>query len=194
MNQLEEIKPFYTSIYTTQLEIDNLNLKNFILDLKSKHDSVIMSNVGGWQSKNYLLVEETKNNCVYDLIDKTTFHIKEIYKTLKVDSVGNLENYWFNVNKRYDYNLAHSHSMCYFSAVYYVKCPSNSGNLHFERPDLFRETIPFYDLIENNWGEYWIKPKAGKLIIFPSFLRHYVSQNLTEDVDSDRISIALNFK
>jgi uncharacterized protein (TIGR02466 family) len=79
--------------------------------------------------------------------------------------------------------------------VYYVKCPENSGNLTFHRPDPLRDSsIEFKIPNEYNHGTYWVPPTEGALYIFPSFLRHFVTQNLADEKDDTRISIAFNYR
>jgi uncharacterized protein (TIGR02466 family) len=192
MNHLQEIRPFYTSIYATKIDVDNSTIQNFILNLKNQDNGVVLSNAGGWQSQSYT---NSNESCINDLLQKITSSVRAVYDDMKVGAQSAvLENYWFNVNGKYNYNIAHSHSACFYSAVYYVKYPKNSGNIHFIRSDLLRDTIPFYENNEKNWGEYWLQPSVGSLFIFPSFLKHYVTQNLTDDDDSDRISIAFNYR
>jgi hypothetical protein len=45
----------------------------------------------------------------------------------------------------------------------------------------------------DNWAEYFMQPEDGLLFIFPGHLNHFVEQNLTNDEDDRRVSIAFNF-
>jgi uncharacterized protein (TIGR02466 family) len=192
MNELQEIRPFYTAIYSTTLEVDNSLLQNVILKNKTEDSGVVVSNVGGWQSKVY---DDAQTPCMIDLLDKIMLYVNAVYDVMKVNVKSpTLKGYWFNVNGKYNYNITHSHSPCFYSAIYYVKCPKNSGSLHFVRSDLLTEVVEFCEANEKNYGEYYLQPSVGSLYIFPSFLKHYVTQNLSEEEDSERISIAFNFK
>ena len=58
--------------------------------------------------------------------------------------------------------------------MFYLQIPKNSGNLNFksERSEIFE-----------------LKPKTGKLVLFPSKLNHFVTKNKS---DEQRISLAFN--
>jgi hypothetical protein len=70
--------------------------------------------------------------------------------------------------------------------------PENSGNIIFERSvDLIHD---FNIRNENNFGSFYVEPREGALVVFPSQLRHRVEQNLTNDNDDRRVSIAFNIR
>jgi uncharacterized protein (TIGR02466 family) len=187
---IEEIVPFYTSIYCDTLSYDVVDLSKNIKNIQQYEESVSKSNRLGWQSNVY------KESHVFmkDLILNIEDILKPIYYNIGLDKEPKMACYWFNVNNKYSYNLSHSHAGCYFSAAYYVKVPSDSGKIVFERPDLLNSWIVSDRLTDRNWAVYSLPPRENFLVIFPSYLRHYVESNLTSDEDSDRISIAFNFK
>lgn len=77
----------------------------------------------------------------------------------------------------------------------YLRTPKNCGNLNFLRPDDAHSWIPHKTCdVDGNWDTYHINAEPNRLIIFPSYLMHYVEQNLTDDSDDERISMALNFR
>ena len=120
--------------------------------------------------------------------------LKPIYKTYGISSDPILQNYWYNINGRGCYNTEHAHPHCWFSVVWYLKVPENSGEIVFTRPDTLRQSIWVDNLTEHNQAEFRIMPKENTLITFPSYLRHSVEQNLSNDNDADRVSIAFNFQ
>ena len=183
-----KITPFSTSIYISDIDIDYTDINQEILQHQETDSGAQYSNIGGWQSTSYYVVKHNFINTLFNVI-KPKLNI--IYNEMLVNSDVSLVNYWFNVNKKFDYNMMHQHAFSYYSAVLYTKTPVNSGNLVFRRPDRLRETVEFKDVNEHNFGIYWTQPEVGKLIIFPSFLEHYVEQNLSDDM---RISIAFNFR
>lgn len=186
---LQEIIPFDNRIYTTLIS-DYTYLIPEIKSLMVKEKSVVKSNRGGWQSPSYGAKDL---EFMQPMLEEIKQYIVGIYKHLSIDGCGETNGYWFNVNHKYDYNTLHRHGNCYFSACVYLKTPDNCGNIVFERADFMREHIQFYDDNDRNWGSYWLKPEINRLILFPSFLPHYVEQNRTEDADDERISIAFNF-
>jgi len=85
---------------------------------------------------------------------------------------GELHSAWANINGPGDFNRAHTHGVRFErSGVYIVE--GDAGALVFE-PD-----------------EIAIEPEPGKLILFPSGMRHRVEPY---QGDTQRITIAFNFK
>lgn len=114
---------------------------------------------------------------------------------IKVDGL------WLNINKEHGYNLPHGHPNTHFACVYYVKVPEDSqAPIHFINPDAGKlNWASSMDKFENDWNEtsyrsdlkvdYTHDPKEGDLLIFPSYLLHYVEQNRCSE---DRVCIAFN--
>lgn len=83
---------------------------------------------------------------------------------------------WVTGNTRGYSMIEHNHSGAQFSMVYYPLCETENvgGEIHFTDPRTNAnrgfppEFHPLYTPIQ-------IQPKSGDLIIFPSFLYHYVS-------------------
>jgi uncharacterized protein (TIGR02466 family) len=111
-------------------------------------------------------------------------------------------SYWYNVNRRYNYNSAHMHPDSYLSGVYYVKVPADSGRIVFDRPQTEADRMAF----QTQWflhnsitvdnprinTEHWFVPEEGMLLMFPGHLTHGVEQNLSTDEDDRRISLSFN--
>jgi len=102
---------------------------------------------------------------------------------------------WINVNNNPLIDGAHSHGGFFFSGIYYVKSDENSGCINFLNPnrDVVSTFLPSMSVAPNSFNCATIRhpPFPGKLLIFPSWLIHYVEHN---SGDSDRISIAFNTK
>jgi len=127
------------------------------------------------------------------LISVITDIMNDVYKEMSLPKPVDHINYWFNINHRGNYNNSHRHPNSYFSVVYYVKVPNNSGDIVFERPDHMMDYLPIVVPNENTWGSYTFTPEEGMLLVFPSYLNHRVEMNKAEG-DDERISIALNFR
>jgi len=84
---------------------------------------------------------------------------------------------WFNIYKKHDFQELHNHGSQDISVIYMVKGPEGSAYTYFKDFDLSTEHR--YDFEE------------GKLLIFPSFMLHGVSQH---ELDDERITIASNYK
>lgn len=156
--------------------------------MKCSNPGVQLSNNGGWQSQGF---GYQHNLFLKSLIDTVLKNVSEVYKDLGISKVPLLGDYWFNVNSKHSFNVSHTHPGSYISAVFYVKVPDNSGRLIFERPDDFHNWIHDIDPNSNNIGKIIQQPHQNLLIMFPSYIRHSVEMNQS---DEDRISIAFNFR
>jgi uncharacterized protein (TIGR02466 family) len=189
---LFEVVPFNSVFYYSFVE-DQSHLIPHIKKLQQKNTGEIVSNQGGWQSSQYSYesLDEFKNLCneVFEYCN----HVFSIHGFPKERSYK--LSYWINVNKKYNYNKSHDHANSLLSCVVYVKVPKNSGQFVIERPDLME--VYWKKVLENNLNDktylQWkIDPEPNKLLIFPSWLKHHVEQNLTNDEDDERISISFN--
>jgi len=171
--------------------IDNKDLEKYAYDLKKKDKGVVKSNFLGWQSD----ILQTPNDQVSMLAATILDRINLVKKDLGFleNTEVYLNNLWININPKASFNRPHLHPFATFSGVYYVRCNSTSGDLVFKHPSvaqqysLKEETVNEYnDLNASTWA---IIPEESKLIIFPSWLEHYVEPNTN---DEDRISIAFN--
>lgn len=109
-------------------------------------------------------------------------------------------NMWANVNRKGHGNAFHAHPGAFWSAVYYVDDggidadPSLGGELEFMDP---RGSVPIMYAPHLGFAlpdgaanaPNFIRPKAGRLVMFPSWLMHQVRLYRG---DAERISIAFN--
>jgi hypothetical protein len=136
-----KITPFSTSIYISDIDIDYTDINREILQHQETDSGAQYSNIGGWQSTSYYIIKHNFINTLFNFI-KPKLNI--IYNEMLVNSDVSLINYWFNINKKFDYNMMHQHSFSYYSAVLYTKTPVNSGNLVFRRPDVSKLSSKTY--------------------------------------------------
>ena len=163
-------------------ELDNWILKN-LEHYKKNNQSVTVSNVGGFQSP------EINDPQILKILGN---HIVESMKDFTEKNMTyRLMNLWINENYKFCYNDYHVHSGSDFSGVYYVKTPKNSGNLVFHRTSSINYTSlnNFFSNEDTN-QLFYVEPKKGMLVIFPSLLAHSVRPNLSDD---SRVSISFNF-
>jgi len=181
---------FKTTIFKTKIE--NLNHTKYFLDLlkieKKNNQGKKVSNIGGFQSKNYNVIDN--KNILQDIFFNPAKQFIEKLnpkKELKITLGG----FWINSNLNNDYNLLHNHSGSAISGVYYLKVPKNSGCLVFQNGDLSKlssNNFNYFDN-ENYYCRYHIEPKKFDLYLFTSETFHYVEPNRSSE---DRISVAFN--
>jgi uncharacterized protein (TIGR02466 family) len=209
--QITEIRPFFTSIFTTDLEYDSKEMLDAIDQLQLyQGDNTVYDargnptkDTGTWQSfdSDYYAKNGLQTNKFLDDIGikvKTVMDgIYDLHKVKKGSST--LLRYWVNRSSRSSYNanysIPHVHPSAYFSAVLYTKASENCGNLCILRSDNFTTNVVFDKTQQNeyNWNCFNIVPKEKRLVIFPAHLYHFVFPNFSEEEDSERISIAYDF-
>jgi uncharacterized protein (TIGR02466 family) len=181
---------FKTTIFKTKIE--NLKHIKYFLDLlkieKKNNQGKKVSNIGGFQSKNYNVIDNK------DILQDIFFNpAKEFIEKLnpKKELKITLGGFWINSNLNNDYNLLHNHFGSAISGVYYLKVPKNSGCLVFQNGDLSKlssNNFNYFDN-ENYYCRYHIEPKKFDLYLFTSETFHYVEPNRSSE---DRISVAFN--
>jgi len=151
------------------------------------------SNYGGWQSRSDYLHLNEEFSFLFDDLNANIEHCMHKDFSLNPGESLSILNAWINISKQHDYNLTHTHPLSSLSGVYYIKCPQDCGNLVFEQDhndtlDLSHRQYRIKHLKEM-YPSYYFIPIEGRLLLFPSNLRHYVQPNKSCD---DRISISFN--
>lgn len=106
---------------------------------------------------------------------------------------------WANINRLGDYHENHNHPRSYLSGTYYVKVPETVDTVG-NRTDIRPNCITFLDprgavnmiaIRDDPYVayEHTVEPKPGLLMMWPSFVYHFVHPNLSND---DRISVSFN--
>jgi len=123
--------------------------------------------------------------------------VNELYIELGLSSKYRqiIHRCWANINYPQGIQIAHTHPESFFSCVYYVNESEDAGFLTFFNP--VREQLPIVrpPMIADH-NKYWaetmmVPPRAGMLVIFPSWLWHSVNKGTN---DRARISFAIDTK
>ena len=93
---------------------------------------------------------------IADYVGDTIPDLESAYRCEYPLQLGDLWGQWY---KKGDYQISHTHLPNHWSFVYYVNTPRGSS------PMIFTD------------GGKRIKAEAGKIAIFPAFLRHHVPKN-----------------
>lgn len=189
------IQSIFSSVLITDMitSIDNKELKKYAIMLRDQDTGVTKSNFLGWQSDTLSI----PNKQIQLLVDSITQRISILKSRLgfKDDVKIYLNNLWININQKSSFNRPHVHPGSTLSGTYYVDCDINSGKLVFKHPSMGHQyTIKdgaVGEFTEYNAAHWSVLPEIGKLIVFPSWLEHYVEPNVSEQ---ERISIAFNIE
>lgn len=176
---------FTSFIVSDMLDVDNEHLEKFCLSKISKDNT---------NSGSLDLLE----NDLQQLLTEVAGRVNAVCQHVGISNHWELEisRCWANLNCTEDIVPPHCHPESFFSCVYYVSGKGkDSGRLEFISP--INQMLPIVrpNMIEN-YNKYlaatwWVDPEPGKLIIFPSWLWHFVHKNTS---GSDRISIAFDTK
>lgn len=157
-----------------------------------------MTQDGCWRSRDDL---QHNPSCEW-LASAVIAAAQNVFDGLGYDSAyaAVFDNMWANINPRHGYNRSHTHPNSLWSGVYYVQTPADCGRILFSDPRSQASVIlPQYAPGEPGpeaWGAVCFDPVAGRLILFPSWLRHEVEPNLAqaESPEGDRIAISFNIR
>jgi len=145
-----------------------------------------------WRSKS-MFFEDGSFDFFYDIFKKQVSLTSQQFGL--VDTPLYFSGAWITLNRPNSYLVTHVHSDCLLSGVLWVNVPENSGNIHFINSNAWSCPEVFDDIdvgIRNDFNsvaEYSYPPVEGKMIIFPSYLPHRVSENKSK---KNRISITFN--
>jgi len=191
---------FATPLYSTDLNLNLTNLKHFCEKTQKKDIGRIASNCGGYQSNNLSLDKGPLSPLIKEIETNANIFAQQF---LNKKTIQKITSIWINSNLYKDTNRIHSHPGSAISGVYYVKTPSECGQIIFEHPagrafEFYQESIDALPGRRNEPEEYnsfnsfstFVKPTENTLYLFPSWLMHYVESNMNKT--EERISISFN--
>jgi len=180
---------FATPIYKKKLNLNLKELEDYCYHNQKTCFGRSISNHKGWQS--LPIKRDLTLNSFYIELLNTLNDYKEM-----VGAKGHiiLNDVWININSKGSSNIAHIHTDCFMSGVFYVKTPKYCGDLYFENLNAVNynwNKKHFIDDVSNLYcNDTWsIVPEENTIIVFPSWAKHGV---LTNASNNDRISISFN--
>lgn len=122
-------------------------------------------------------------------------HVAKYIKALNWDvSVNEIQisKLWVNIMKTNTIHTMHIHPLSVVSGTFYVQAPSNGSPIKFEDPRhvLFMNRPPVKSSVKKEQAFLTVKPKAGDIILFESWIRHEVPLHTDP---TNRISISFNY-
>jgi uncharacterized protein (TIGR02466 family) len=95
---------------------------------------------------------------------------------------------WAHITAPGKVTQTHDHAPSHLSCAYYVRTPKHCGELHFKEDRKQRASEPASNLA-NMRQDVAVQPKEGRMVIFPGWLSHYVSENRS---GQRRVSLSCN--
>jgi uncharacterized protein (TIGR02466 family) len=168
---------------------------------REQHGGIARSNIGGWHSDTDMARwgGAAARRLADFAVAEVSAHMADVARQGKRQFNWSIEM-WANVNSPGHANQLHCHPAAYWSGVYYpdpggAEIEGHGGELVFEDPryPMAYMTVPDLVLRDANgdpmYSQVVIRPVAGRIVLFPSWLRHSVRPH---EGDRDRVSIALN--
>ena len=171
--------PIWVSKIDNYEKINN-DMLNYILDLKKNDPSgLTKSNFKGWHSKDFDLKIKEPKSFIEGIKKNINVALNDMNWDLNKQSVK-INNLWAIINEQGAGNQKHHHSNSDLSAAYYVSAHENCGDIVFYDP---RPAPVYKNPITKNPNNLnatvnSIKPEAGMLVLFPSYLEHSVNPNI----------------
>lgn len=155
----------------------------------------IRSNRLGWQSKIGDYHNDPAFKSLFDDFNDIFSHCLENEFRCRKGIGYKISTAFLQISPPKAFNYSHIHPKPYFTCVFYIKIPENSGNISFGCPDtyilnnLVGNRDPEYVFEKNLQTKFEVEPEEGMVLIFPSSLRHQVEPNLSQE---DRISMGID--
>ena len=151
--------------------------------------------VPGWGSNNHSVSDPTFTENLFDQYDLHSTEqvilraVNEYlgYFPLQNSFTAEIKESWLTSTGKGEHAVPHNHGRYDISGVYYYATNEADGSIHFVNPSPIIETSKF--IPNNQFIKY--KPKIGRLILFPGWLTHFVTENETDDT---RVSLSFNIK
>ena len=181
---------FPTTVYAKDVNLDNEFFAKEIVAWSKHSEGLKKTNVKGWHSEtNMHTMQQFK-----PLVDELFKMQHEVFKAECLNREPRIGNMWANINYPGSFNRAHIHPNSLYSGVYYIKAPTNCGELICTDPRPGMQTMMPIRIKgqppKHLWREVHLSPIEGRIIMFPAWLWHCVEPNKSNDM---RISVSFNF-
>jgi uncharacterized protein (TIGR02466 family) len=187
---LQSFDVFPTRIWQARLDALQPRFEewtSWVLSLRASHPTPAgRTNRGGWNSKDMDVLERPVwaplRQAIHAACATALGEMGRARETFELQS-------WVNLHERGGFNFLHMHEASLLSGSFYLKVPAGSGALTFRdpRPGVLHGSIK--GSVPNGHADIHLKPSSGLLVLFPSWLEHYVEPH--ED-DEPRICLAFN--
>lgn len=176
----------------------NAALAEVIFEAEGSSEGLTRSNVGGWHSD--LVFLERREPCIAALRSRLHDFVADLNRAVfRNDASAPTEHFiidaWANVMRRGHYHSPHCHPNAFWSGVYYVTGnPQVDGQPSSGKLELFDPRPGAnvnYTEGSSLSGRFLLNPSPGQVIIFPSWLEHWVHPY---HGDAARLSIAFNVR
>lgn len=185
---------------TKLTEADRRSVCEYLLGLREASPGEQKSNRGGWHSKGNLFGPEYGlSPAVRDTVTQALFsYIGDAFGfsgEIQISITG-----WAVINRPGDYNVPHNHAANLLSGALYLSVPPGmkGGAIVFQDPRLNLNAHDTEGMRRLNVKPPWMAtslpfvPAEGEILVFPSWLNHWVEPYRSENPDALRIVVSFN--
>jgi uncharacterized protein (TIGR02466 family) len=196
--KLQGIQPlFYSPLTVFELEKAETLKSQLLTEIsvrRADSPGLDRSNWRGWHSEDDFF-ERTEPGCQTlrnHILEAIQICTQNVSPNFDFTGYGVQAEGWINVLGRGGLNTPHDHPAWVWSGCYYISVPEGdnemSGNIEFfdTRTNVRTLTVEGAACFAS---KFVMKPRAGMLLMFPSYLRHWVYPNESEE---ERVTVAFN--
>ena len=181
---------FPTSVYVFDHVLEPEYIDSMLEHIKKSKKLNYEKRTGLWQSqKNPKLYQHPK----YKELGNKSVELSKLYLNDLLYEFEDLylTDMWSNVIIPKETHSVHTHSNNFISGVYYLQTTGNSPAIQFLDPRGQTCVIMPHqkELTKYNSPRYFYPGMINRMILFPSWLQHYVPAN---ESNQDRVSVAFN--
>lgn len=185
---------FSTPVWWDKLNVDVDAILAFCHRLRqSDPRGNLLSNVGGWQSREFYYGDHPET---MPLLNEILRRSRQCLTQFGYDGANfetHFDNVWVNINQLQHYNKIHIHCGSFLSGAYYLTDSDAQIEFYrnFQEQYSIESLAPVLELNAINAPKFSYPARKDHLVMFPSWLPHSVEPN-QEDVE--RISISFNIR
>ncbi len=163
-------------------------------DLNEDEKSILLSqemrpNMGNTTSADRFILRKEELSGLRSFIQTSiNTYFEEIIAPSKEASLYITQS-WVNYSEPGQWHHSHEHPNSILSGVFYVQSDNEKDRIYFENNSYQQIQFPTEKYNLYNSKTWWIEAKQGRLVIFPSSLRHSVS---AVTADKTRVSLSFN--
>ena len=179
----------FSALFPTVVAEFMLNRSFTEEELTHARNQPVAKNKGNSISVNHNVLVDSNLESVRDFIDSSLErYVQEIYNPLHPVKLRITES-WLNYTSTNEHHHPHAHPNSFISGVFYFQSDKDLDKIYFAPNKYNQLEIEAKEWNLFNSKTWWLSADAGKLILFPSSLPHYVD---TVTSDTTRISLSFN--
>lgn len=187
---------FPTPVYYSFAREESFDaMQKELLEVDSKAEYAKASDGYSWHTLTHSITTPIfkaniiKDNNLVVTEKEIEWHLRQYLPDLTDKVDFDIRTSWLTRNTKHEFAFKHKHTPidCDIAGCYYIQTNGQDGNITFWNSNELSNDFCFF--LNNQKVSY--SPQVGKILLFPSWLVHEVTENLTDNL---RISLAFNIR